>query len=78
MIEMGINVNLIFRVYQLIPFYLLYMVPRYSRESEFIHNTVPYRAVFRYPIKFLSRSRSLCARRTVISASKFSVFPLKK
>ena len=42
MIEMGINVNLIFRVYQLIPFYLLYKVPRYRRESEFIQQFLSY------------------------------------
>ena len=36
----------------------------YSSGSEFIHNTVPYR----FPLEFLSRSRSLYARRTVFLA----------
>jgi hypothetical protein len=56
----------------------------YSRESDFIHNTVPYRSVpyrsvpyrtvayrtvpYRFPLQFLSRSRSLSARRTVFYA----------
>jgi hypothetical protein len=86
----------------------------YSRESDFIHNTVPYRTVpyrtvpyrtvpyrtvpyrtvpyrtvlyrtvlyrtvpYRFPLQFLSRSRSLSARRTVFFCLKFTVFPLKK
>jgi hypothetical protein len=40
----------------------------YRRESDFIHNTVPYCTVpYRFPLQFLSRSRSLSARRTVFT-----------
>jgi hypothetical protein len=40
---------------------------------------IPYRTVsYHFPLEYLSRSRSLSARRTVFFCLKFPVFPLKK
>jgi hypothetical protein len=50
----------------------------YSRGSEFILNTGAYRTVpYRFPLEYLSRSRSLSARRTVF-LPKILRFSIKK
>ena len=52
---MGINVDLIFPVYQLITFFLLYTVPRYTVKSQQIPHTA---GMPLYPKTFLHAVKS--------------------